>query len=317
MRDLAWSCLGAPLFNTRLDQFDVLNPCEDHRATTAWLKALDSRPQSLIEHLECSKHSRLGLYFEDLLQFLWTEGFQDGATPYQSLNHNLAIHQNGTTLGEMDFLLSNNCGLFWHLETAVKFYLLQDNIPQQACHWCHWLGPNARDRLDIKLGHLTGQQLSRSSHPAATEVLRLQGISSETITPVHWLRGIFFYPLQNWLNADNATGTPKHANNNHEQGFWLRSAGLAQLEQAPVTHWYKLPRKRWLAGMAHDNSASDALEFKELQGELQEHFYHQDTSTPIMLEPVNREGRQFARVMIVRDSWPHTSCPRNNSPIAK
>lgn len=47
-----------------------------------------------------------------------------------------------------------------HWEVAVKFYLLH-----QGC----WYGPNAEDRLDIKLDHMLNHQLPLSQHPLFIE----------------------------------------------------------------------------------------------------------------------------------------------------
>lgn len=308
VRDLAWSCLGAPLFTPQLGGFSTLNLGAYHSNLLAWLRSLDAQPEALIRHLDAGPHSRLGLYFENLLQFLLTEGFNSGALPYKLIGHNLAIREQGTTLGEIDFLLKDRDDAVLHLETAVKFYLLRETNSHKASHWSNWIGPNGKDRLDIKLAHLLEHQLQRSKHPATIHLLSSQGIHANQMTPVHWLRGILFYPLDNELNFKKQAfypglaSSPEHSHSGHERGFWLHQRNISRLEKTPVKRWYILERAHWLGG---HHLHSKALNFNQLQLTLDKRCRDQNhIEKAIMLEPVTETDKPFARVMLVSDSWP-------------
>ena len=56
-------------------------------------------------------------------------------------------------------VLRDSLGYHLHLESAIKYYLHRPPHPSQ---WQQWLGPNGRDRLDIKLAHMTEHQLPLS-----------------------------------------------------------------------------------------------------------------------------------------------------------
>ena len=149
-----------------------------------WLLTLDQDPSSLHAHLSSHATWKVGFYFEALIRFwlMWKPGFR-------LLEHNLQIQGEGRTLGALDYLLIDRDGRSHHWEVAVKFYL--QRRPSDA--WSAWVGPNRRDRLDIKLSRMRDHQLPLSGRPAARSLLEAHGILEPPETAAI-VKGMFFTP---------------------------------------------------------------------------------------------------------------------------
>ncbi|OOE77008.1 DUF1853 family protein [Salinivibrio sp. ML290] len=94
---------------------------------------------------------RIGFYYQWLLTQLID------CHPHLGLEaEEIQINEGGKTRGAIDFLVRYQ-GQLEHWEVAVKFYLAHDN---------RWLGPNAKDALDIKVARMLDHQLALSSHPS-------------------------------------------------------------------------------------------------------------------------------------------------------
>ena len=107
-----------------------------------WLTQLDNSPTPLLETIQRRPTRSVGHYFETLVRFFIEDG-----PHFELLAHNLQVHVDKRTLGAMDFVVRDQFGAVEHWEVAVKFYLGASEIPR----WSSWIGPNQRDRLDIKL----------------------------------------------------------------------------------------------------------------------------------------------------------------------
>ena len=80
---------------------------------------LNNEPTRFIEYISDRASSRIGFYFEALISFLLNE-----YPEFELIAEHLQLHQNGKTLGEIDFLYKNmNTGEITHLEVAFKYYL--------------------------------------------------------------------------------------------------------------------------------------------------------------------------------------------------
>ncbi len=94
---------------------------------------------------------RIGFYY----QWLLTELIHHH--PHLRLEaEEIQVNEAGKTRGVIDFLIEYQ-GQLEHWEVAVKFYLAHQN---------RWLGPNAKDALDIKVARMIDHQLALSSHPS-------------------------------------------------------------------------------------------------------------------------------------------------------
>ncbi len=97
-----------------------------------------------------SGNPRLGFVYQYVCQQL----FQLSGR-YSIIKEEIQLHQHGRTLGAIDFILKNQeTQAIEHWEVAIKFYLLHNTL---------WYGPNAQDRLDLKLNKMLKHQLKMSS----------------------------------------------------------------------------------------------------------------------------------------------------------
>ena len=190
---------------------------------------LDARPAPLQDYLESARVGRLGLYFERLWHFWLAD---DPATTL--LAHNVAVREDGRTLGEFDCLyhcaVRDRCV---HLELAVKFYLWDEDTR-------HWLGPGARDRLDLKLEHLWQRQIRLSQQTAAQPVL--QALEAER--PLHEIE------IKGYLSSGTANcELPNGYAGSNPPGRWLTLARFLRefTPTLPRGNWVALPREHWLA----------------------------------------------------------------------
>lgn len=111
------------------------------------------------------KDQKLGHYCEDLL----AEALKD-CSSLSLRAQGLQIIEDGHTLGELDFLIEDAEGLR-HIELAYKLYL-QVQIDEEI----HWLGPNARDRLTLKMETLSKKQLALGKRAETERSLQSMGL---------------------------------------------------------------------------------------------------------------------------------------------
>ncbi len=103
-------------------------------------------------------HKRLGFYYQDVVKAMINH-----SEHYRVVADELQVEHQGSTLGAIDYIVeerSNNTPVLQHWEIAIKFYLL---------HHGQWFGPNARDRLDLKLDKMLQKQLKLTHHAAFIE----------------------------------------------------------------------------------------------------------------------------------------------------
>lgn len=188
-------------------------------------------------------NQRLGF----LYQHLCSELFKSTPT-YSAIAEEIQLVHEGKTLGSVDFILKNRkTEQFEHWEVAVKFYLLHQGL---------WYGPNAEDRLDLKLSHMLNHQLPLSSseqfslkHPLwsnASQHLLMQG-------------RLYINPFTPEPVPDECLGFS--INDEQVQGRWCYQS-QAHLIKEPL---YLLDKAQWLTGR---NEASQRY------SEPQEGFVH-------------------------------------------
>jgi len=222
LRHLLWLCQTPSLIRHRRvfdlmaalpadypDRISRLAACQD------WLSALESASQR-----------RLGLYVEELYACLMTE-----VLGWELLGRNIQISDGGRTLGELDFLLRNPLsGEVEHHEIAVKFYL--GTHMEGPC----WLGPNSRDRLDLKVARLLEHQVRMAQHPATHALLAEMGLP-QPVRSRFLLPGYLFYP------DGVPMPPPPDAANRHLHGNWMRAR---QINEAVLQHCVVLHKPDWL-----------------------------------------------------------------------
>ncbi|KZX58789.1 hypothetical protein A3709_17495 [Halioglobus sp. HI00S01] len=178
VRDLAWSCFSTPMIDCATLPAQMLPATTTNcqlrlsRQRRDWLDGLDQQPAPLEAYIETTRGGRLGLYFEKLWHF-----FLEQDPQVDLLATNLAVRHEGRTLGEFDVIyFCRQRRRHIHLELAVKFYLRGPNVTGSA--WEHWLGPNTRDRLDLKVKRMRDHQLALSDREEAAAVLTALGVTA-------------------------------------------------------------------------------------------------------------------------------------------
>jgi hypothetical protein len=294
VRDLAWACFSPAIVHSRKladDNHNVEN-CglglnDDRRQ---WLLQLDSEPQNLLSHLGNKQHTRLGLYFEHLWQFFLSEDPQVDFTA-----HNLAVRDQGRTLGEFDCLyFCHQRQRHFHLELAVKYFLSHSpGTGEDPSHWHDWLGPNCRDRLDLKIDHMMQRQIRLSDQPVAKEILAELGIN-ELATEVE---------MKGWLFTQDSNPLPApHAHNNERRlARWIKIGDWeAYLEVHKWSDIALLPRLQWLAPALRKDVDLRTPEAQRTY--LMQHF--QSSERPLLLAGFGGGDVEQGRFFVTPDNWP-------------
>lgn len=294
VRDLAWACFSPPLILAGGLSADVaVTDCEFELTTQrrAWLEQLDQRPQPLLQHLSQRRSHRLGIYFESLWHFFLAQDAQ-----CELLAHNLPVHHDGRTLGEFDCLyFCHRRQKTIHLELAVKFFLgsgTPDNAPFSAAN--QWLGPDAKDRLDLKLAHLLQRQIRLSAAPPAREALQALQVNVQEREVA--FRGYLFTPYAAPI------APPPGFNPAVSLNKWLtRTQCEAYLNACNGSAFTLLEKMHWL-GPAQLDTAQAADSADTVKTVIDAHFAH--SGYPVMLASLDGFGREIKRHFVTCDNWP-------------
>lgn len=311
IRTLSW-CVGSrslvdipsPL-NMSLPEFnetiEIIDESESAQLP-ALIKTLCDDPTPLKDWLERGKSQRLGHRFEHFWHFYWLQ-YREA----KDCVFNRQICHEGKTLGELDAVFYRGAGHpVEHVELAYKFYLgwPQATIEaQQSGH--NWIGPNARDRLDLKLKQMSEKQLKMldDSNQHLPAHWRHQGYQPKLL-----MKGWLFYPLAETLMPPNT------ASRQHNRGYWLKHSQLDLLPRDKP--WLILPRKRWLEWTLfkpeHLNSECHLVNTKTLKDRL---GAAQDAGEKAIMfvalgtSPADeRFLEEQQRYILVDDQWPTTTC---------
>jgi hypothetical protein len=296
VRDLAWACFSPGLLHSWEMADDGQNVADCGLSLTParahWLNELDRKPSALLEHLASKPGKRLGIYFEQLWHFFLE---QDPDTDLVA--HNLAVRDHGRTLGEFDIIYwchqrQRHC----HLELAVKFYLgkRQHTSVETRSQWQEWLGPNSRDRLNLKLDQLLQRQIRLGEHPVARQCLAALGVFDPVPeisikgylfqSPLDPLPPPFCYntlcPMQQWFTLDIADN---------------------RLGQIKAKH-YLLPEKpRWLSPL-QAGVEDELLSRSELLERLQSLLAASPRAR--LVAALDTAGGELCRFFVTPNDWP-------------
>lgn len=317
VRDLAWCCLSPPLLQELPGSNTQIFPLADI-GIWPWLQALDKHPGPLLDALTQIKSTRLGIYYESLWRFYFTH-----APHWQLLAHNFPINRGKATLGAFDFLCRHGDD-YWHIETAVKFYLCDTHDPQQAQDWRHWIGPNSNDRFDLKLARLRDHQLPLHQTPEGHTALQQRFPQAGQWRSGLCLQGYLFSPAPATLSINQLTSAeyihslPRvlHSHASQALGFWWYLRDFLTLIAATKPSsdkfsWIILEREQWFSPV----QILDVNLTKEMELLSQKlmHQLHQ-TKRPLMLAAViesclendekNSIWREKLRGFVVPNDWP-------------
>ncbi len=294
VRDLAWSCFSPNLIN--------IAHCNAASADTSlcqpelslhrqqWLHALDRDPSRLQQYLQQKSTRRLGIYFERLWYFFLQE---DPET--ELLAHNLPVQQSGRTLGEFDCLyFCRRRERFVHLELAVKFYLC-DSESAPSRNWQAWIGPDCRDRMDLKLSQMLTRQIHLGDTLAGEQALNAKGIV-KPIKEIALKGHLFRHPT-------DGEAPPPDYNPDKPISNWIRPKDLlAGFYSAAESRYRYLQRSEWLSPA---NTAAGSWDLNQLVGSLPDAF--QRKQYPLLVAKLDADNQESDRFFVVPPSWPWES----------
>ena len=296
VRDLAWACFSPPLMDTaRLagDQADVEN-CGFTLTPMrrAWLENLDRDASPLLTHLSVLHSRRLGVYFESLWHFFLAQDPE-----VELVAHNLPVTSDGRTLGEFDCIyFCRRRQRHVHLELAVKFYLGWRDAPDKVSvsDWSDWLGPELRDRLDLKISHLLQRQIRLGEREPARQLLHKLGIHD--LQREIEIKGYLFRPFRVSLPPPAAFNPGRALNN------WLPLGTLPEWHRELAAPQYlPLPRPEWLAParLSGDRSAIAPGELRDKLEALLGKY-----GRPQLVAALDDQGMEVNRFFVTGPGWP-------------
>ena len=248
-----------------------------------------------LDHFLSERKSHfLGSYFEALWEF-----FLIHSPGHELLASNLQIHESGKTLGELDFLLlDRKTGHAIHQEVAVKFYLGTCIDSDHAS----WIGPNAIDRLDLKMSHLQDKQLPFSSHPQTKKRI-IEQFGLEQLTEEVLLKGYLFHPQQT-----PTIPTQTYINPDHSRGLWCYTKDVETWldeNQQEATYWLELDKKNWMTNkLSQEDIQAPRLSTNELLQRSMEIEAQQRARMFCRLADGDEISGPQSRMFIVPSNWP-------------
>jgi hypothetical protein len=296
VRDLAWAIGSPSLLDPHFSGFDgrvVGDPFCSQALGQArdWLLDLERDPSHLHAFLQAPP-TRLGHYFEQLVEF-WLRHTAD----VKLGGSHIEVRQGGVVRGEFDYLFRRADGGWRHWETAVKFYLQAS--PHAA--WDAYVGPNARDRLDLKIRKVFERQLRLGEQPESAHALQQLGVGE--LKAEAFIKGYLFYPAGNQAPAD----LPGGISANHLRGWWLHHGSAPLLVHASGSMWCVLERLDWLSPCRLSAvQGGQALSLAAMMESMERHFAA--SHKPLLLAELrtNPDGSldEISRGFVVAPSWP-------------
>ncbi|EKO3433211.1 DUF1853 family protein [Vibrio fluvialis] len=176
-------------------------------------------------------NQRLGFLYQYLCQQLFT-----ATQRYNAVSEEIQLNDEGRTLGSIDFIVKNRkTEQYEHWEVAVKFYLLHQGL---------WYGPNAQDRLDLKLAHMLEHQLPLSASDAFIDAYPLWAHAEQNLL----MQGrLYINPFEPETVPSDCLGFA--LNSSQINGYWCYQDQQDQIDE-PL---YALTKAQWLTGCSDDS----------------------------------------------------------------
>jgi hypothetical protein len=307
VRDLAWLLLSADLLRPQPPVGALANPfdtLQELRATVDWLRALDAAPDPLHRELAAPRITRLGRYAERLLGWFLQHG-----PAARLVAAGVPLRRAGVTLGECDFLVRTQQGARLHWELAVKCYLHAGEDSGEArgplaaelvAQLADYVGPNLKDRFDLKLAHLLNHQLPLS----AREEFATVGYAGPW-TPQMFVKGWLFY------RHGETPADPVELDPAHGRGWWVTRSDWPAFAAAHAQKWRRLPRLEWLAprraeqqGAQVEGEAAGSLCVDAQTLAAQISPQHGPTMVVALADDSAGHWIERSRGFIVPDEWP-------------
>lgn len=277
VRDLWWALSSPSLFgfsdpesNAVFIEKGIAN--EDPASHLDLLTYLDQNPTLLTSYFPNGYGNRLGKYVEKLIY-----AYLDLHPDYKVILFSHQIKEGKITIGELDLIYQNiKTKSIIHLELAVKFYLGTGNTGK----WKNWYGPNAQDRLDLKLNKLLKKQVHMSSHPVLEQTWQSLGFRPQEKHIL--LKGLLFYPKGQLHQAVHAS-LPDHL-----RSFWTIQGEFEPESKQSIRI---IPRLNWLSENRISDIGLDTYNGSKMRNK------------PQMLAEFGNKGREISRFFVVPTEW--------------
>ncbi len=282
--------------------------------------------------LERQPHTnRIGIQYEHIFAAylhacpITSSGEQARYHPiYQRLQVHQGLHKR--TLGEFDFVFKDSVQDRWiHTEIAVKFYLgLGPSLNQLNA----WLGPNKKDRLDLKYHKLFDRQLQLAHSPEGQAVLESLQIEPQNLSRQYCFSGVLFLPWQQDMPhcafdavTNSVVQLPNEVASDCHLGYWLSIEDLPLLiAKDHGSKWLILQRKDWICG--EDEIAHAVLQCTPSSFYPQTKLYTQANlshglsecfaqfNNPVQILRIHSDGaRPSQRYFVTPAQWSETTNP--------
>ena len=231
---------------------------------------------------------RVGRYFEQLILH-WLSAIRR----CDEIRYGVQVKDKNRTLGEIDFMFTDESGIRTHWETAVKFYL---HFPQANSSGSHFIGPNAADNFEKKMRRMLGHQLSMSERLPEVPLL------PEVTLREPFVKGrIFYHP-----DFDPPESLPTHLSRDHLRNTWIRRSELDWLSDTGADHKFCVLRKPyWLADDVRELADPDVQSAASMKDHLVDHS--RETNRPVLISRLEQNENHFSeidRMFVVSDHWP-------------
>lgn len=299
VRDLAWVISSPPLFNEMKSKQNLLVFSKKFFETEFYglfdyLKKLDENPDELIDHLNSGNNHLLGKYFESLTEFWLLHSKR-----FKVIAKNLQVESKGLTIGEFDFIILDYLtGKTLHLEIAGKFYISSAN----KSSWDTFIGPNANDKLSLKIHKLLNDQINLAKSDAGRKKLNELNINVE-VFPALIFKGYLFYDIKSFLA--NSFIIPDDSNPDHIKGWKVKSSEIDSLNIISSGYWKLLMRETWVSQSICFNK-EELLSIGELSRLINDYF--KTNHYPLLVASMKEDSRkayiETSRGFIVSERWP-------------
>lgn len=237
----------------------------------------------------------LGIYFEQEL----AKAFNLAPEHWRICLKNYPIYAGKRTLGELDFLLEAADKTLLHVEAAIKFYLLTPTAATPVA-WSNWVGPNAADRLDIKLERMLGHQLPMAASATAELTEAAEREAGAVIQSLYLMKGVFF---SHWQTTPKL---PAKANAGATTGEWMYESEFWRELAKGERLWRPLSKLEWLAAtkpgwLVEPDAMLDHTRVSSFMAQTERGFPRLFLSVPY---GTRTDSTQLT--MVVNDHWPET-----------
>lgn len=240
----------------------------------------DISREHLGQFIKSIKHRRVGRYFERLILY-WLAHVRQVEVNV----HNWQVRDGKQTLGEIDFLFTDEQRQLSHWEVAIKFYLYD---PEHFKNGSQHLGPNSTDNFEAKINRMFEHQLLQSQRDFPEVAIRRA-----------FVKGRIFYPIE----MTEKPSAPVRLADDHLTGWWIRESELARLRQPSCM--YRVREKPYWLDDSH--ASRNLLQTPEkFVKQLREHFDAKGYPVYVtQFQMTDNEMRESSCGFVVPDAWPN------------